>query len=214
LNKSFRAFPLGRASLDSIRIPNDNGSSFAYFDRTAFISLLHGKGIQPVVRALRPKRFGKSLFVNTLKLFHDCALPEDEFVKVFKVCMTAFFDSKKKKKLAELHTHQNTAVMNDVEAGKIKRGQYLILDLDFSKFSDKSIAQIEAKIRNYVNQQIRNIWVKYAYHLGPPVIGPVPNTVMAVNDSDCVLSLDHLVQRVEEKWSPEKPFAVWIFCFS
>ncbi len=98
MNKSFDTFPLGKVSLPSIRIPISPASaqapSYAYFDRTAFISLLDGGSVQPVVRALRPKRFGKSLFLSTLKLFHDCALPEDDFVKLFQVYLFAFLKHK------------------------------------------------------------------------------------------------------------------------
>lgn len=91
MNKSFDAFPLGKASFPSIRTPifppSAKAASYAYFDRTAFIPLLEHTHTQRVVRALRPQRFGKSVFLSTLQLFHDCALPEGEFVKLFQVCL-------------------------------------------------------------------------------------------------------------------------------
>ncbi len=104
---------------------------------------------------------------------------------------------------------QDTAVMKAVEAGKIKRGHYLILDLDFSKIDrSQNVAQMEASIRDHVNDKIRSCWKKYASHLGPPVVGPVPATVIAVNESDCIDSLDNLIHRVAMKWRRETPFAV------
>ena len=102
--------------------------------------------------------------------------------------------------------------MKDVEAGKIKRGQYLILDLDFSKIDrSQNVAQMEASIRNQVNCQVRACWEKYAAHLGAPTVGPTPTVPMPdVNVNDCIASLDNLINRVEKQWSREKPFTVFI----
>ncbi len=101
--------------------------------------------------------------------------------------------------------------MKAVEAGKIRHGQYLILDMDFSKIDrSQNVAQMEASIRDHVNDQIRSCWEKYASHLGPPVVGPALANVVAVDESDCIRSLKRLIERVEKQWSREKPFAVFI----
>jgi hypothetical protein len=80
----------------------------------------------------------------------------------------------------------------------------------FRKSTVVKILQMETSLRNHVNRQIRACWEKYADHLGSPVVGPVPATVIAVNESDCIDSLDNLILRVAMKWRQEKPFAVLI----
>ncbi len=101
--------------------------------------------------------------------------------------------------------------MKAVEAGKIRHGQYLILDMDFSKIDrSQNVAQMEASIRDHVNDQICACWEKYASHLGPPVVGPALANVVAVDESNCIRSLDRLIKRVEKQWSREEPFAVFI----
>jgi hypothetical protein len=106
---------------------------------------------------------------------------------------------------------QDTAVMKAVEAGKIRRGQYLILDLDFSAVDrSQNVAQMEASIRDLVNDQVRLCWKKYESHLGAPA-SPTPAIPLPdIDATNCIRSLNRLVARVAEKWSREKPFAVWI----
>lgn len=97
--------------------------------------------------------------------------------------------------------------MKAVEAKTIFRGKYLILDLDFSEidFHGQSVEKMIDSVRDYVNDRIRSCWSKYAAHLGLPGIGPAE---AAVHESNCVSALNHLIGRVERKWTRENPLAV------
>lgn len=210
VNTSFILFPLGAVKFDRIRQPvalDVAALSLAYFDRTQFITLLRTRTTHSFVRILRPKRFGKSLFLSTLELFHDCSVPQERFDDLFKVrepislvfcfsCQLCMFFLK------------GTAVMRDVQAGTIRPGQFMILDLDFSGVANQDVATMHAKLHKHVNGQIRAVWEKYAAHLGKPVVGPAPATAVAIDESDCITSLENLVGRVKTTWSSSKPWAV------
>lgn len=70
--------PLGVTDFSSIAPDAD-----AYFDRSEYLVKLEKRGA--FVRALRPKGFGKSLFLSSLALLHDCSTTESDFYAAFRV---------------------------------------------------------------------------------------------------------------------------------
>ena len=72
------SLPIGVTDFSSICADAD-----AYFDRSEYLVKLEKRG--PLVRALRPKGFGKSLFLSSLALLHDCSTTESEFYTAFRV---------------------------------------------------------------------------------------------------------------------------------
>lgn len=70
-------FPLGESDFRQVRHPG-----FAYFDKTSHIAKLEkGPGVKLVCR---PRRFGKSLTVTTLRYFHGFQF-RNEYDGLFKV---------------------------------------------------------------------------------------------------------------------------------
>jgi hypothetical protein len=73
-----KKFPLGKSDFSEIRM--DPG--MAYFDKTEYIPVLeNGSDVQLVCR---PRRFGKSLTVTTLRYFHGFEF-RNEYDQLFKV---------------------------------------------------------------------------------------------------------------------------------
>ena len=69
--------PYGKAAFGIIRTENN-----AYADKTEFIKLLDNDSMTPYPVLLRPRRFGKSTFVQMLKCFYDIALKK-QYRKLF-----------------------------------------------------------------------------------------------------------------------------------
>ncbi|HWQ65385.1 MAG TPA: AAA family ATPase [Methanospirillum sp.] len=61
------------------RMIRDEG--YAYVDKTRFIQILEDYP-EPNIFFLRPRKFGKSLFVSLLGLYYDIAM-KDHFSKLF-----------------------------------------------------------------------------------------------------------------------------------
>ncbi|KAI8605118.1 AAA-ATPase-like domain-containing protein, partial [Dissophora ornata] len=99
---------------------------------------------EDVLIFLRPRRFGKSLFLSTLAHFHGVQYKGD---------YKALF--------------QGLDVDHDVERGKVTPGQYLVLALDFSKI-DRSADLIIASdgLNDMINNAIKNFYKTYAPYLG------------------------------------------------
>ena len=73
------AFPLGISNFREIRkLPG-----MAYFDKTKYIPVI-AKGTRAQL-ICRPRRFGKSLTITTLRYFHGFEY-RDQYDKLFKVC--------------------------------------------------------------------------------------------------------------------------------
>jgi len=76
--------PYGKAAFGIIRNKNS-----AYADKTGFIKLLDDDNMTPYPVLLRPRRFGKSTFVQMLICFYDIAF-RDQYEKLFS--NTAIYD--------------------------------------------------------------------------------------------------------------------------
>ena len=69
--------PYGVSNFEKLRKDN-----YTYIDKTEYIERLESYG-EPYIFYLRPRRFGKTLFISTLEHYYDCK-KKDEFAKIIK----------------------------------------------------------------------------------------------------------------------------------
>ncbi|KAF8984472.1 hypothetical protein BGZ46_007936 [Entomortierella lignicola] len=171
INKDkFKWFPLNDIrDFESIRA----NPQYVYFDRTGYISKLESFPGN-VLLFLRPRRFGKSLFLSTLAHFHGVQ-HKHNYKALFQ-----FLD-----------------VDKDVINKKVISGQYLILAFDFSKV-DRSpdLNTAQNNLRDMINSAIENFYQVYAPYLGNK------SSVQLIQDKitpdNSVQSLDRCVNLVRE----------------
>ncbi|MDR2345980.1 MAG: AAA family ATPase, partial [Planctomycetaceae bacterium] len=77
ITKKTKKLPYGQADFKSIR----TGNKFVYIDKTQFIELLEDENNASKI-FIRPRRFGKSLFLSTLLYYYDVNYA-NEFDKLF-----------------------------------------------------------------------------------------------------------------------------------
>ena len=122
-------FPYGIASFLKIREEN-----FLYMDRTSYIRTLEEIGDSLLF--IRPRRFGKSLWLNTLTCYYDVALANR-------------FD----------------ALFGDLTVGReptLLHNRYFVLEWDFSCIDPRgSVDDIARRLNLYVNTTIRNLLIYY-----------------------------------------------------
>ncbi len=113
-----------------------------YLDRTAGIRDLERLGRSQVF--LRPRRFGKSLWLQTLATYYDLRLADD-------------FD----------------ALFGGLDAGRDPtphRNRYFVLHWNFSEVSARgSVDEIARHLNDYINQQLEDFLVAHEGHLPGPV---------------------------------------------
>lgn len=108
---------------------------YFYFDRTDRIPLIESLGSDLLF--LRPRRFGKTLWLSTLMNYYDVAKAAD-FTRVF----------------GKLAIGQNPTPLHN---------QYLVMKWDFSTVqSHGTLAQIEQALNQHVNQRVRKFVDDYA----------------------------------------------------
>ncbi|KAG0065493.1 hypothetical protein BGZ89_008264, partial [Linnemannia elongata] len=136
----FKGFPLNdKRSFEAIR----TNPQYAYFDRTGYISVLESF-LESVLLFLRPRRFGKSLFLSTLAHFHGVEHKQNH---------------------KELF--QGLDVDRDVRSEKVTPGQYLILTFDFSAVNrSPDVKTAEDSLNAMINSAIGNFYRIYAQYLG------------------------------------------------
>jgi hypothetical protein len=105
-----------------------------YVDKTRYIAELEGLGAK-VLTFLRPRRFGKSLFISMLEAYYDINTA-DEFDEIF----------------GELYIGKNPTEL---------RNSYPILRFDFSPIASGSIEQTEASFNNAVLGDIGLFYTRY-----------------------------------------------------
>ena len=126
-------FPYGNSDFHSLRT-----EGYLYLDRTHHIPLLEMAGKQLVF--LRPRRFGKSLWLSTLANYYDLNRA-GEFAALF----------------GDLAVGQNPTP---------EHNQYLILRWDFSKVSAQGdTATITRHLFDHINQAIKHFTVQYRQYL-------------------------------------------------
>ncbi|MDR2757099.1 MAG: AAA family ATPase [Planctomycetaceae bacterium] len=74
--KDIKRLPLGNAEFKSVRTEN-----YCYVDKTQYIELLEQEPAKSQL-FIRPRRFGKSLFLSTLSYYYD-ANSSEEFEQLF-----------------------------------------------------------------------------------------------------------------------------------
>ncbi|WP_207148772.1 AAA family ATPase [Lamprobacter modestohalophilus] len=115
---------------------------YLYIDRTDRIPLIEQAGRQLIL--LRPRRFGKTLWLSLLENYYDLARA-DEFDELF----------------GHLAIGKNPTP---------KRNQYFILKWDFSSVSPQGDAEtIKDNLHGHINVQIRNFCLRYKHHLSAEV---------------------------------------------
>ncbi|MFO1424339.1 MAG: AAA family ATPase [Candidatus Competibacteraceae bacterium] len=130
-------FPYGIADFRKIR----EGDYF-YVDRTDRIPLIENAGSQLLF--LRPRRFGKSLWLSTLENYYDLARADD-FERLF----------------GGLKIGQNPTPL---------RNRYFILKLNFSMVDPQGDAEaITASLHGHVNGAIEAFALHYRQHLPAPI---------------------------------------------
>nr|VFK27241.1 MAG: Predicted AAA-ATPase [Candidatus Kentron sp. MB]VFK31079.1 MAG: Predicted AAA-ATPase [Candidatus Kentron sp. MB]VFK75509.1 MAG: Predicted AAA-ATPase [Candidatus Kentron sp. MB] len=130
-------FPYGLADFQSIR-----EEGYFYIDRTDRISLIEQAGKQLLF--LRPRRFGKSLWLSVLENYYDLARV-DRFEELF----------------------------GELKVGRAptpKRNRYFILRLNFSEVDPNGNTDaITASLHRHINSCIHAFNVYYRNHLPQPV---------------------------------------------
>jgi hypothetical protein len=130
-------FPYGIADFYGVRTEN-----YFYVDRTGCIPQIEEAGKQLLF--LRPRRFGKSLWLSTLENYYDLK-KADEFERLF----------------GGLAIGANPTPL---------RNQYFVLRWDFSVINPHGDTNaIERSLHNYLNGRIKDFAVHYAKELGCPV---------------------------------------------
>jgi hypothetical protein len=130
-------FPYGIADFYQV-ITED----YFYVDRTAYISRIENAGKQLLF--LRPRRFGKSLWLSTLENYYDLA-KADEFDRLF----------------------SRLAIGRSPTP---KRNQYFVLKWDFSVVDySGSAEQIRKSLHSYINHRIEDFAGYYRAHLAHPI---------------------------------------------
>ncbi len=102
INSKAKRLPYGMADFVSIRREN-----FYYVDKTKYIPLLEKAG--KYIFLIRPRRFGKSLWLTTLACYYDIFL-EDKYETVFKD--TYIYDNPTEEKSSYLLLNFNFSVVN------------------------------------------------------------------------------------------------------
>lgn len=143
-------FPYGNSDFYSLRT-----EGYVYLDRTHYLAKLENAGKQLIF--LRPRRFGKSLWLSTLAHYYDVNRKAD-FERLF----------------------------GELAVGKTptpERNQYMILRWDFSKVSPiGNPTQITQNLFDHVNQSISEFQMRYRDLLISP-IQLYPNNAIASFES-------------------------------
>jgi len=130
-------FPYGIADFQGIR-----RRGMYYADRTAYLRDVERLGRTLVF--LRPRRFGKSLWLQTLATYYDLRLAEEADV-----------------------------LFGGLAVGREptpERNSYFVLQWNFSEVSARdSVEEIARRLHGYVNSQIKNFLVTYRDYLPDPV---------------------------------------------
>ncbi|KAF9537232.1 hypothetical protein EC957_008604 [Mortierella hygrophila] len=165
----FKGFLLNdKRSFEAIR----TNQQYAYFDHTGYISVLESF-LEYVLLFLRPRRFGKSLFLSTLAHFHGVEHKQNH---------------------EELF--QGLDVDRDVRSEKVTPGQYLILTFDFSAVNrSPDVKTAEDSLNAMINNAIGNFYRTYAQYLGEASSGHLIDKNI---DSGAVGSLSRCVDLVAE----------------
>ncbi len=128
-----RRIPYGETDYVNIRKENSY-----YVDKTAFIPLFENAA--KYIMFLRPRRFGKTLFINTLAAYYD-VLGKDNF-------------------------EQNFGGLDIFDHSTDSQGQYMILKFSFASV-DSSRENVQSSFNSKVCETIRRFVNRYKDFLPP-----------------------------------------------
>ena len=121
--------PYGISNFKKLRENN-----YIYLDKTKYIEMLEEYG-EPYIFFLRPRRFGKTLFISTLEHYYDCASNE-EFDRLF----------------GDLYIGENKTELAN---------SYYILKFNFSKLDTSSQEDLLQDFRKTVLESLEKFEAKY-----------------------------------------------------
>ncbi|MDR2762641.1 MAG: AAA family ATPase, partial [Planctomycetaceae bacterium] len=127
--KGPKKLPYGKADFKSIRERNN----YVYVDKTRFIELLENENDSKIF--IRPRRFGKSLFLSMLSYYYDINYA-DEFEQLF----------------GDLYIGQNPTPL---------KNSYAVMAFNFSGIDTSSVERFRASFTNNVQQ---TVWEFFNFH--------------------------------------------------
>ena len=128
-----KSIPYGVTDYEAIRIENGY-----YVDKTAYLRKIEKAG--KYLFFIRPRRFGKSLFLSVMETYYD-RLKEDQF--------DLFYQG--------THIHQEPTN---------ERHKYLVLKFNFSAV-DPHAKRLEASFLNHIRINVRSFLFRYDDYLVP-----------------------------------------------
>ena len=109
-------------------------NNYIYLDKTEYIEILESYG-EPYIFFLRPRRFGKSLFISTLEYYYDCN-NQDEFKELF----------------GDLYIGENKTDLAN---------SYYILKFNFSKLDTSNLENLLKDFKRTVVEGLEKFEAKY-----------------------------------------------------
>ena len=162
-------FPYGLADFQKIREEN-----YFYVDRTDRIALMEQAGDQLLF--LRPRRFGKSLWLSVLENYYDLARA-DRFEQLF----------------GDLKIGRNPTP---------KRNSYFVLRLNFSEVDPNGDTDaITASLHRHINSCVRGFNRYYHHHLPQPIERDTADSFVSLRDLiDVVAATGHKLYLIIDEY--------------
>jgi hypothetical protein len=160
-----KKIPYGTSDFDDFRVKN-----LYYVDKTRYIRQIEKKG--NFLFLIRPRRFGKSLFLAILEAYYDIAL-KDRF--------DFFFSG------TEIH-----------QSPTKEKNSYLVLTLDFSMV-DPNISLVEGSFLNYIRESAADFVMKYGKLLNIDIDKAETEFSSRKSASDVMVTLLKYCKRKKQK---------------
>jgi hypothetical protein len=162
---TLKKIPYGVSDFNEFRVKN-----LYYVDKTRFIRVIEEKG--SYLFLIRPRRFGKSLFLAILEAYYDIAY-KDRFDELFK----------------GTDIHQNPTR---------EKNSYMILTLDFSQVSP-DISRVEDTFIDYIKESAYMFILKYEKLLDIDPEKAKGELFLKKNAAEVMLKLLNYCKRVKQK---------------
>ncbi|MDQ1350485.1 MAG: hypothetical protein QG657_787, partial [Acidobacteriota bacterium] len=162
---NLKKIPYGIADFNEFRVKN-----LYYVDKTRFIRDIEEKG--SYLFLIRPRRFGKSLFLGILEAYYDIAF-KDRFDSLF----------------SGVDIHQSPTH---------EKNSYMILKLNFSTVNP-DISRVEESFINYIKDSAYGFISKYEKILGIDIKEAKTEFSLRKSASDVMVSLLRFCKGIEQK---------------
>ncbi|WP_425447946.1 AAA family ATPase [Dethiothermospora halolimnae] len=144
---------------------------YLYVDKTKYIEMLEDYDSKYMF-FIRPRRFGKSLFLSTLSYYYDMNY-SDEFNDIFK----------------DLYISKNPTVL---------KNSYFMLELDFSGLNTSNKETLEYSFKSKLREAIIRFLYKYKQYFDDII--KVEKEIKEVNDVGAILgTLTTEIQKIDKK---------------